>query len=205
MRWAAQWGGEMVAAARRQIAARPALDLSFASDDEAQSFAAASGGSSLAPRMVRIDSSKIEDLRRPEFKVATLTYTIEGQDLFATPLELDSANVRFTAKGVCHLPGTTLDLQARLVLGGPLAKQLPAFIATNFESSTDTPGEKFIDFKIGGTISNPSTDLFQKTLSQPVQSLLGRVLGRNRKPEESPAVPDTEPSPSVSPAGSPPP
>lgn len=151
------------------------------------------------------DRSKIEELRRPEFKVATLTYTIEGRDLFATPLELDSANVRFTAKGVCHLPATTLDLQARLVLGGPIAKQLPAFIATNFESSTDTPGEKFIDFKIGGTISNPSTDLFQKTLSQPVQTLLGRVLGRNRKSEENPAVPETEPSPSVSPAGSPPP
>ncbi len=151
------------------------------------------------------DRSKIEELRRPEFKVATLTYTLEGQDLFVAPLELDSANVRFTAKGVCHLPATTLDLQAKLVLGGPIAKQLPGFIATNFEASPDTPGEKFIDFKIGGTISNPSTDLFQKTLSQPVQSLLGRVLGRNRKLEENPVSPEPGTSPAPSPAASPPP
>ncbi len=152
------------------------------------------------------DRSKIEELRRPEFKVATLTYTIEGQDLIAAPLELDSANVRFTAKGICHLPGTSLDLQARLVLGEAIAKQLPGFIATNFQTSADAPGEKFIDFKIGGTISNPSTDLFQRTLSQPVQSLLGRVLGRNRKAEEPPAAaPEPEASPSPTAAGSPPP
>ena len=153
------------------------------------------------------DRSKIEELRRPEFKVATLTYTIEGPDVLIAPLELDSANVRFTARGVYHLPVTTMDLQARLVLSGIIAKQLPGFIATNFETSADMPGEKFIDFKIGGTLANPSTDLFQKTLSQPVQSLLGRVLGRNRKPEETPATPGVEPtpSPSPSPAGSPPP
>ena len=151
------------------------------------------------------DRSKIEELRRPEFKVATLTYTIEGQDLIAAPLELDSANVRFTAKGVCHLPATTLDLQARLVLGEPIAKQLPGFIATNFQTSADAPGEKFIDFKVGGTISNPSTDLFQRTLSQPVQSLLGRVLGRNRKAEVPPAAPEPDASPSPTAAGSPPP
>ena len=150
------------------------------------------------------ERSKIEELRRPEFKVATLTYTIEGQDVVVAPLELDSANVRFTARGVCHLPATTLDLGARLVLAGEIAKQLPGFIATNFEASPETPGEKFIDFKIGGTISNPSTDLFQKTLTNPMQSLLGRMLGRNRKPAEEPAA-SPAPEPLPSPTASPPP
>ena len=40
-------------AARRQIAHRPPLDLSFADDDEAEAYAAAQGGVSLAPRHVR--------------------------------------------------------------------------------------------------------------------------------------------------------
>ena len=107
MRWAAQWGGEMVAAARRQIAARPALDLSFASDDEARAFAAASGGSSLASRMVRIDSSKIEDL--PDFAAGKWWV----QDLAAS---LPARLIPQSAKSVvdlCAAPGgKTMQLAA---------------------------------------------------------------------------------------------
>ena len=43
-RWRAAWGEEVVEAARRQIAKRPPLDLSFADDAEAQAYAAANGG-----------------------------------------------------------------------------------------------------------------------------------------------------------------
>ncbi|MFP5330507.1 MAG: RsmB/NOP family class I SAM-dependent RNA methyltransferase [Alphaproteobacteria bacterium] len=53
-RWRRAWGEDMVRAARRLIAARPALDLSFKSDEAAQSFARESGGISLAPRHVRL-------------------------------------------------------------------------------------------------------------------------------------------------------
>jgi hypothetical protein len=152
------------------------------------------------------ERSKIEELRRPEFKIATLTYTVEGNDVLVAPLQLESANLHFTARGVCHLPAMTLDLKARLVLSGPIARQLPGFIATNFEASKEIPGEKFIDFKIGGTVTNPSSDLFDKTLSQPMQSLLGRVLGRNRKPAETPTAPaEPEESATPAPAASPPP
>ena len=51
-----------MAAARRQIARRPALDLSFADDVEAQAFAQAAGGVSLAPRHVRIESRAVTEL-----------------------------------------------------------------------------------------------------------------------------------------------
>ena len=56
-RWRAAWGEETVAAARRQIARRPPLDLSFADDSAAQAYAAAHGGTSLAPRHVRLPES----------------------------------------------------------------------------------------------------------------------------------------------------
>jgi 16S rRNA (cytosine967-C5)-methyltransferase len=57
-RWAEAWGDAAVEAARRQIAHRPPLDLSFADDRDAQAF----GGLSLAPRHVRVDSSSVADL-----------------------------------------------------------------------------------------------------------------------------------------------
>src|SRR6185369_16839819 len=61
-RWGTAWGGEVIASARRQIVKRPALDLSFADDAEAQAYASAHGGTSLAPRHVRIESGSVADL-----------------------------------------------------------------------------------------------------------------------------------------------
>ena len=61
-RWVAAWGEDVVAAARRQIARRPPLDLSFANDDEARAYAMQHGGRSLAPRHVRLESSSVADL-----------------------------------------------------------------------------------------------------------------------------------------------
>ena len=57
-RWAAAWSGEAVHAARRLIARRPALDLTFADDAEAGAFA----GTSLAPRHVRLESASVAEL-----------------------------------------------------------------------------------------------------------------------------------------------
>jgi len=61
-RWYAAWGAAVVEAARRQIARRPPLDLSFADDAEAQAYAGASGGVSLAPRHVRVESASVAEL-----------------------------------------------------------------------------------------------------------------------------------------------
>jgi 16S rRNA (cytosine967-C5)-methyltransferase len=61
-RWAASWGTAVVEAARRQIARRPPLDLTFAGDAEAQAYAGKLGGVSLAPKHVRIPSSAVLDL-----------------------------------------------------------------------------------------------------------------------------------------------
>lgn len=61
-RWRAEWGEEAVEAARRQIAGRPPLDLTFADDSEAQAYAAEHGGTSLAPRHVRIESASVTAL-----------------------------------------------------------------------------------------------------------------------------------------------
>lgn len=54
-RWSAAWGDNIVQAARRQIASRPSLDLSFKSGGAARVFASESSCVSLAPRHVRLD------------------------------------------------------------------------------------------------------------------------------------------------------
>jgi len=62
-RWRGAWGEEVVLAARRRIAVRPPLDLTFKSDAAARSFAGETGGISLAPRHVRLaDAGVVPDL-----------------------------------------------------------------------------------------------------------------------------------------------
>jgi 16S rRNA (cytosine967-C5)-methyltransferase len=61
-RWRATWGEAAVGAARRQIAQRPPLDLTFAGDGDAQAYATEHGGVSLAPRHVRIASTSVAEL-----------------------------------------------------------------------------------------------------------------------------------------------
>ena len=58
-RWAAAWGDDVVLAARAAIAARPPLDLSFATDEAAASFP---DGISLAPRHRRIQPTEITSI-----------------------------------------------------------------------------------------------------------------------------------------------
>jgi 16S rRNA (cytosine967-C5)-methyltransferase len=61
-RWRPSWGDDAVQAARRQIAKRPALDLTFADDSEAQAYAVQHDGISLAPRHVRVTSGAVAEL-----------------------------------------------------------------------------------------------------------------------------------------------
>jgi len=61
-RWREAWSDEPVDAARRQISKRPALDLTFADDAEAQDYAAKHEGISLASNHVRLPSSSVSEL-----------------------------------------------------------------------------------------------------------------------------------------------
>ncbi len=53
-RWRKAWGSGVVDAARGSILRRPPLDVSFANAAEAQAYAEAHGGASLAPKHVRL-------------------------------------------------------------------------------------------------------------------------------------------------------
>jgi len=57
-RWSEAWGDDVVEAARRQIAKRPPLDLTFADEADARAF----DGLSLAPTHVRVESQSVAEL-----------------------------------------------------------------------------------------------------------------------------------------------
>ena len=108
MRWRAAWGDEAVEAARRQILARPPLDLSFADDEAAQAFAAAHGGVTLAPRHVRLkDSGAVAEL--PEFESGQWWVQDLAASLPARLIPGDARNVL----DLCAAPGgKTMQLAA---------------------------------------------------------------------------------------------
>ena len=106
-RWRSAWGEASVLAARRQIARRPPLDLTFADHGEAQAYANANQGRSLAANHVRLQSASVTAL--PGFG--------EGrwwvQDLSASlPARLIPAGAR-DVLDLCAAPGgKTMQLAA---------------------------------------------------------------------------------------------
>ena len=106
-RWTVAWGYEIVEAARRQIAQRPPLDLTFAEDADAKAYAEQNGGQSLAPNHVRLASSNVVDL--PGFGAGRWWV----QDLAASlPARLIPADAR-NVVDLCAAPGgKTMQLAA---------------------------------------------------------------------------------------------
>ncbi|MDQ3144233.1 MAG: methyltransferase domain-containing protein [Pseudomonadota bacterium] len=104
-RWSRAWGSNAVAAARRAIVRRPALDLSFTDDEKAAAFPL---GHSMAPRQRRLDdSSSVAKL--PDFDAGTWWVQDLAASLPARMIPADAMRVL----DACAAPGgKTMQLAA---------------------------------------------------------------------------------------------
>ena len=129
-RWRVAWGEDVLQAARRQIAKRPTLDLTFAADSEAQAYASANGGTSLAPNHVRLESSSVTEL--PGFEGGRWWVQDLAASLPARLIPPDAADVL----DLCAAPGgKTMQLAAagRSVTAVDASKSRLARLRENLE------------------------------------------------------------------------
>jgi hypothetical protein len=147
------------------------------------------------------EALRIQDLSQLHFKKADLECQLHGTTLMLDPLVLESRDLQLSVHGQYLAGEDRLDLHARLVIDQAIGHQLPQFIESNFiPCGDDAPGSRFIDFTVTGPLSKPSTDLFDRVLSGPMNGLFENLLApkpknrikRNPKHMDNPTpVPDT--------------
>lgn len=98
---------------------------------------------------------------------SSAVFHLGDEKVFIDSLALNAAAVKVLATGLVRLNGR-ITVDARLALAESTVKELPDFVR---EFVVSTNGESGIDFKVGGTLSKPKTDLLDRVSGK-------RVLGQ---------------------------
>jgi hypothetical protein len=159
---------------------------------------------------------QIEELTRLHLDDAHVKYHIEPGVVVVDELLLRSPNVHVAAKGTIAFSGK-IRLESQLALNDKIRGQLFDAIRDKFQPNNE-PGFAAVDFKIGGTVDKPKTDLMDKLVGRDFKDLgtvISSIFGGNKPEkkkakanndtaatsaaEESPApVPEDSPSPAAS-------
>ncbi len=125
---------------------------------------------------------RIEDLSHLEFRKAEVTCQLHGTTLDIEPLILQSRDFQIIAHGQYLTDEDRLDIHGRLIIDQAVSHQLPQFVETNFTAcGDDSPDCRYLDFTVTGPLAKPSTDLFDRALAGPMQSLFGNLLAPKPK------------------------
>jgi hypothetical protein len=140
---------------------------------------------------------RIQDLSQLQFKKADLECQLHGSTLDLQSLSLDSRDLQVSVHGQYLVEEDRLDLHARLVIDQAVSQELPRFVQANFTPCGDfAPGSRFIDFTITGPLSKPSTDLWDRALSGPLNGLFENMLSpKPRNGTKKPARRNPTPPP----------
>ena len=144
-------------------------------------------------------------------------FHFENEKVTVDQLMLESPDLKLSAQGIARF-NRKLDLDARLLVDDRTLKRRPAFIRDLF-AATNENGEHAIDFKVGGTIDKPKTDLAEKLLGKSLgdqfDNVVSRLFGFGKKKDEEKKKDekkkkkkdglDAAPKPAAPPAGDEPP
>ena len=111
-------------------------------------------------------------------------FRLGDEKVFVDSLALNSSAVKVLANGNVRLNGR-IEIAARLALAESTMRGLPGFVR-EFVGSVN--GESGIDFKVGGTLSKPKTDLLdrvtgKRALTQ-AADVLGNLFGDKKKKDD---------------------
>jgi len=143
---------------------------------------------------------QIEELQQLHLERAEAKYRVSPGLITIEELILRTPNIRLSASGTVGFDGN-LKLDSQLAINDKIRGQLFRAIRQNFQPSNE-PGYYALDFKVGGSIERPSTDLMNRLVGRDLSNMINSFLGggkterpkKKKKPVEA-AMPSA-PSPS---------
>ncbi len=136
---------------------------------------------------------------------SSVVFHLGDEKVFVDSLALNAAALKVLANGLVRLNGR-ITIDARLVLAERTVAEMPDFARAFVEQATN--GESGIDFKVGGTMEKPKTDLLdkvagKKTIGQAadiVSNLFGDKKKKEKKKNNDPVkTPPPPPLPALDP------
>jgi AsmA-like C-terminal region/AsmA family len=121
---------------------------------------------------------QIEELRELDLEQAAAKYHVSSGLITIDELILRTPNIRLSASGAITFDGD-LKLDSQLAINDKIRSQLFKAIRQNFQPSNE-PGYYALDFKVGGTIDRPSTNLMDRLVGRDVGNIMNSLFGSGK-------------------------
>src|SRR5262249_27479470 len=121
---------------------------------------------------------QIEELRELHLEQASARYHVSPGLITIDELILRTPNIRLAASGAVTFNGD-LKLDSQLGINDKIHSQLFKAIRQNFQPSNE-PGYYALDFKVGGTIDQPSTNLMNRLVGRDLGNVINSLFGNER-------------------------
>lgn len=144
---------------------------------------------------------QIDELQELHLDQADAKYRVSPGLVTIDELILRSPNIRLTSSGTIAFDGT-LQLHSQLAINDRIRGQLFKAIRDNFHR-IDDPAYSAIEFRVGGTVDRPSTNLVEQVVGRDISSMLNTFFGgkKNRQKKKKktgehagPLTPDRTPA-----------
>lgn len=127
----------------------------------------------------------VPELARPDFDECRAEFTLRGSRLQTPVVSMRGPLLRLAGHGAADLASARLDYAMSLALAPSLLGRIPAKeLRAAFEPQPD--GFASLEFRVGGSFDQPTTDLASRVgkaaVGELLKSGLGRLFGRKKEP-----------------------